>query len=56
MITGRNADRGRVWMTEAARPNPLEEVRYMYAFPEHELPQLFDRWAEERVKGRKEAP
>ena len=44
MITGRNADRGRVWMTEAARPNPLEEVRYMYPF------------SEERAKERKEAP
>jgi hypothetical protein len=43
-------------MTEAARPNPLEEVRYMYALLERELPRLFDRWEEERAKVRKEAP
>ena len=37
-------------------PEPLEEVRDMYAFLERELPRLFDRWAEERSMVRKEAP
>jgi DNA-binding transcriptional regulator GbsR (MarR family) len=37
-------------------PQPLEEVRDMYAFLERELPKLFDRWEEERALIRKEAP
>lgn len=37
-------------------PEPLEEVRDMYAFLERELPRLFDRWDEERSMARKEAP
>jgi DNA-binding transcriptional regulator GbsR (MarR family) len=37
-------------------PEPLEEVRDMYAFLERELPRLFDRWEEERSVVRKEAP
>jgi DNA-binding transcriptional regulator GbsR (MarR family) len=37
-------------------PEPLEEVRDMYAFLERELPKLFDRWEAEREKARKEAP
>ena len=37
-------------------PEPLEEVRDMYAFLERELPRLFDRWEEERSMARKEAP
>ncbi len=37
-------------------PEPLEEVRDMYAFLERELPKLFDRWEEERPRVRKEAP
>jgi DNA-binding transcriptional regulator GbsR (MarR family) len=39
-----------------ANPEPLEEVRDMYAFLERELPKLFDRWEEQRLQGRKEAP
>src|ERR1035437_8415336 len=37
-------------------PEPLEEVRDMYAFLERELPKLFDRWDEERLNTGKEAP
>jgi DNA-binding MarR family transcriptional regulator len=37
-------------------PEPLEEVRAMYAYLERELPLLFDRWDEERSMARKEAP
>ena len=37
-------------------PEPLREVRDMYAFLERELPRLFDRWEEERNAARKEAP
>jgi DNA-binding transcriptional regulator GbsR (MarR family) len=37
-------------------PEPLEEVRDMYAFLERELPRLFDRWETERTTARKEAP
>jgi DNA-binding transcriptional regulator GbsR (MarR family) len=37
-------------------PEPLEEVRDMYAFLERELPRLFDRWEEERAMTGKEAP
>ena len=37
-------------------PEPLQEVRDMYAFLERELPRLFDRWEEERLAVRKEAP
>jgi DNA-binding transcriptional regulator GbsR (MarR family) len=37
-------------------PEPLEEVRDMYAFLERELPKLFDRWEAERDLARKEAP
>jgi hypothetical protein len=37
-------------------PEPLEEVRDMYAFLERELPRLFDRWETERTAARKEAP
>jgi hypothetical protein len=37
-------------------PEPLQEVRDMYAFLERELPKLFDRWEVERPKVRKEAP
>jgi DNA-binding transcriptional regulator GbsR (MarR family) len=37
-------------------PEPLREVRDMYAFLERELPRLFDRWEEERMMARKEAP
>jgi DNA-binding transcriptional regulator GbsR (MarR family) len=37
-------------------PEPLQEVRDMYAFLERELPRLFDRWEEERLTVRKEAP
>ncbi|MGD0863536.1 MAG: MarR family transcriptional regulator [Candidatus Limnocylindrales bacterium] len=40
----------------AGNPEPLEEVRDMYAFLERELPRLFDRWEEERSMARKEAP
>jgi hypothetical protein len=29
-------------------PQPLQEVRDMYAFLERELPKLFDRWEVER--------
>jgi hypothetical protein len=29
-------------------PEPLQEVRDMYAFLERELPKLFDRWEQER--------
>jgi DNA-binding transcriptional regulator GbsR (MarR family) len=40
-------------------PEPLQEVRDMYAFLERELPKLFDRWEVERatlrVSARKEA-
>lgn len=36
-------------------PEPLEEVRDMYAFLERELPLLFDRWDEERLSSQKEA-
>ena len=38
-----------------ANPEPLEEVRDMYAFMERELPLLFDRWDEEHARTRKEA-
>ena len=41
-------------------PEPLQEVRDMYAFLERELPKLFDRWEVERptmgTSVRKEAP
>jgi DNA-binding transcriptional regulator GbsR (MarR family) len=37
-------------------PEPLEELRDMYAFLERELPKLFDRWEAERSTVRKEAP
>jgi DNA-binding transcriptional regulator GbsR (MarR family) len=37
-------------------PEPLEEVRDMYAFLERELPKLFDRYDAERAATRKEAP
>ncbi|MGA2513361.1 MAG: MarR family transcriptional regulator [Candidatus Limnocylindrales bacterium] len=37
-------------------PEPLQEVRDMYAFLERELPKLFDRWEVERPTVRKEAP
>jgi hypothetical protein len=37
-------------------PEPLEEVRDMYAFLERELPRLFDRWESERSVARKKAP
>ena len=37
-------------------PEPLQEVRDMYAFLERELPKLFDRWEVERRTVRKEAP
>lgn len=37
-------------------PEPLQEVRDMYAFLERELPKLFDRWEVERPTLRKEAP
>jgi hypothetical protein len=37
-------------------PEPLQEVRDMYAFLERELPKLFDRWEAERPAARKEAP
>ena len=37
-------------------PEPLEEVRDMYAFLERELPKLFDRWEAQRPGARKEAP
>ena len=40
-------------------PEPLQEVRDMYAFQERELPKLFDRWEVERAtlraSARKEA-
>jgi DNA-binding transcriptional regulator GbsR (MarR family) len=36
-------------------PEPLQEVRDMYAFLERELPKLFDRWEVERPTVRKEA-
>ncbi len=36
-------------------PEPLQEVRDMYAFLERELPKLFDRWEVERRTIRKEA-
>jgi hypothetical protein len=32
-------------------PQPLQEVRDMYAFLERELPKLFDRWEVERPTG-----
>jgi len=38
-----------------ANPEPLEEVRDMYAFLQRELPRLFDRWEAERQTVRKEA-
>jgi hypothetical protein len=34
-------------------PDPLQEVRDMYAFLERELPKLFDRWEVERPSARK---
>jgi DNA-binding transcriptional regulator GbsR (MarR family) len=37
-------------------PEPLEEVRDMYAYLERELPKLFDRWEQERDIAGKEAP
>jgi hypothetical protein len=37
-------------------PEPLQEVQDMYASLERELPLLFDRWEEERMTARKEAP
>ena len=37
-------------------PEPLQEVRDMYAFLERELPKVFDRWEAERPTVRKEAP
>jgi hypothetical protein len=41
-------------------PEPLQEVRDMYAFLEREMPKLFDRWEverpTERASARKEAP
>jgi DNA-binding transcriptional regulator GbsR (MarR family) len=37
-------------------PEPLQEVRDMYAFLERELPKLFDRWEVERPAARTEAP
>jgi DNA-binding transcriptional regulator GbsR (MarR family) len=41
-------------------PEPLEEVRDMYAFLQRELPKLFDRWEAERptvrASAREEAP
>ena len=36
-------------------PEPLQEVRDMYAFLERELPKLFERWEVERPAARKEA-
>ena len=36
-------------------PEPLREVRDMYAFLERELPKLFERWEEERPTVRNEA-
>lgn len=36
-------------------PEPLEEVRDMYAYLARELPALFDRWDEEHSKSRREA-
>ncbi len=37
-------------------PEPLQEVRDMYAFLERELPKLFDRFEETRNQAREEAP
>jgi hypothetical protein len=37
-------------------PEPLQEVRDMYAFLERELPKLFDRFEETRNPSREEAP
>jgi len=36
-------------------PEPLQEVRDMYAFLEREMPKLFDRWEVERTTVQKEA-
>jgi len=36
-------------------PEPLQEVRDMYAFLERELPKLFERWEVERPTVRREA-
>jgi hypothetical protein len=37
-------------------PEPLREVRDMYAFLEREMPRLMTRWEAERDMARKEAP
>ena len=36
-------------------PEPLQEVRDMYAFLERELPKLFERWELERPAAREDA-
>jgi hypothetical protein len=42
------ADDGLGLLGPDGNPEPLQEVRDMYAFLERELPKLFDRWEEER--------